>query len=139
MTRFRISPSLGRLVRPVALTLVVGAMGAGCTPAVGGYVTTTPDRGTTTLTVRNYHWADVHVDVALNGRAGIRLGTAPALGAVTFVLPRVIYLPNDLRFVAIPLGHQDSQMTESIHVYAGAKLDFTIENAAFVSTLTRRQ
>jgi hypothetical protein len=132
MARVDASHVLGRLVRLVVLALMVGTADGCSRAAATGHSATMPDRGTARLTVRNHHWEDMRVYVVLNGRSGIRLGIAPAFGATTFTIPRVVYLPNELRFVAIPLGHEEPQMTGPIIVEAGAKLDFTIENAAFI-------
>ncbi len=66
-----------------------------------------------------------------------RLGIAPRLGSATLVLPRAVRLPARLTFVVIPLSHDEPQVGSPVLVDIGAKLVFTVDQDASLSTLTR--
>lgn len=133
MTQDRATIGLRRLVVAVCM-----GSAAGCARALGS---STPDLEPTTaiLVVRNHHPSDLRIYVvAADSDAGHRLGIVPRFGAATMVLPSRIHLPASLRFVAMPLGAEEPQVSSPIFVERGMRLVFTVEHAAEYSTLILR-
>lgn len=124
--------------------LIIAALWIG---AVGGCTKTAPHTdprpviprsSATTVVVRNHHGADLRIYVITAGGRSHRLGIAPRNGSATLELPRALLLPAALTFVAVPLGHEEPQMSSPVAVDVGTKLVFTVTHIPSASTLTKR-
>lgn len=112
----------------------------GCAPAAASArLPIYPSSGpTVTVTVNNRHWTDMRVYIIASS-AQHRLGLVSGLSSATFNVPRVIPTPSELRFLAVPLAHGESQSTDAIVVAAGDAVVFTIGHIPASSSLSLRR
>ena len=88
----------------------------------------------TALHVSNYNLLDVNVFVAIGGMP-IRLGTVTSFGSADFVLPPGATVGTGMQLIADPIGQAASFTTERFNVMPGQKVDWTIENNLFGSSV----
>ena len=91
-----------------------------------------------TVTVHNEQWADMRVYI-IDGDAEYRLGTVPAMSSATFKVPKVISTPSEVRFFAASLTSDESRSSETVTVFAGSAVEFTIGQTRVLSSLFVRR
>ena len=92
----------------------------------------------TRVQVRNNNWADMTVYVESNGTRS-RLGTVTSTAARVFRIPRMLLASSGtIRLVADPIGPNETFVTQPLQVWAGQRVQFSIENHLAISSVSVR-
>ena len=89
------------------------------------------------ITVQNGHGADISV-YATDGRAHMRLGTVEMFSTRTFILPRAIALPSELRLHIVSRVDGHEFMSPVFVARNGDFFVLNVENSTQFSSLLRR-
>lgn len=92
----------------------------------------------TPVQVSNNNWADMTVYVESNG-ARSRLGTVTSMANRVFQIPRALLSSSGtIRLVADPIGPNQTFVTRPLQVWAGQRVQFSIENHLAISSASVR-
>ncbi len=134
MRTLRIAVAVSSLALSAACVSPGGSLEQGYAP---GAVEASPvRRAPATVRVTNNNWADMNVYL-VRGTARFRLGTVSSMSTQIFRVPAgAMGGVGGLRLLADPIGSSNGFLTPAVHVSAGERVDFDIQNQLPISSVS---